>query len=157
MYVALVGFVTFPLFILEESIQMATWGTWAAKEAKDYNLQLQGVIVIERLNTVMQTINNSLGWVQPLSMLGYDGYAQATDVYIKSMKAKILAHEPEVFLDRELEFKFAPKEIKIMPDGRYLLINGKISVIMESVPETATIHVKGVMRNKNGSMTIIAN
>jgi hypothetical protein len=74
MYAACVGFITFPLFILEESIQMATWGTWAAKDAKDAGLQLQGVTVIDRLNIVMSTINRAAGWIQPLSMLGYDGH-----------------------------------------------------------------------------------
>ena len=33
-YFSLLGFFTFPLFIMEESIQVAQGGTWAAKAAR---------------------------------------------------------------------------------------------------------------------------
>jgi hypothetical protein len=154
-YAACVGFVTFPLFILEESIQMATWGTWAAKDAKDAKLQLQGVEIIDRLNTVMLTVNQVLGWIQPLSMLGYDGYAQATDLYVKSVKAKLLARDPEIFIGKKVEFDFTPREIQAREDGQFLLANGRIGVIVNEAASLETTHIEGVMREIDGRMIVV--
>jgi|GEM_PF-1829962 len=93
-YISLVGLVTFSLFLLEESIQMATFGTWPASDAQDYRLVREGLRVIESANRTMKIINYSIGWVQPLAFLSYRAYAKSTDYYIASMKAKIFAHDP---------------------------------------------------------------
>ena len=97
-YISMVGIITFSLFILEESIQMATFGTWPASDARDWQLVKHGLDVISTANRTMKIINYSIGWIQPLAFLSYQSYGKATDYYIESMKAKIFAHDPSVMV-----------------------------------------------------------
>lgn len=154
-YMAVVGLITFPLFIMEESIQTATWGTWSAQTAKDPKLQLAGIRIIEKINIAMDTINRTLGWIQPLSMLSYDAYSQATQIYVDSVRAKLLAHDPEVFEGERVSCEFTPRTIQVLEDGRYLLQNGKIAVIVDTEPKMEPMKIEGIMRQVNGRMTIV--
>ncbi len=152
---AVVGLVTFPLFILEESIQTATWGTWSAQTANDPKLQLAGVKVIEKINLTMDTINRILDWLQPLSMLSYDAYSQATQVYVDSVKAKLLAQSPEIFAGDRIQFEFHPHSLLIREDGRYELVNGKIAVVFNHEPKLAPLKVEGVLQEIDGRIVVV--
>jgi len=47
---SILGIITFSLFIFEEAIQMATFGTWPAQYAKDWDLVMEGADTIASIN-----------------------------------------------------------------------------------------------------------
>jgi len=129
-YVTIVGLVTFTLFIFEESIQMATFGTWPAQDAKNWELVLEGMDVIESINLGMKTVNYLVGWIQPLAFFSYRAYAKSTDYYVKGVKAKIFAYAPSTFDGRLHSFHFIPNRIDYK-DKNTVLINRKVRVLVE--------------------------
>ena len=102
------GLLTFSLFIHEEAIQTAMFGTWPAQDAGDWELVLEGVDLMGSINLSMKIINYSVGWLQPLAFFSYRAYSKSTDFYIKGLKAKAFARAPEAFHGRTVEFKFTP-------------------------------------------------
>ena len=149
-YAGLVGFVTFPLFILEESAQMATFGTWAAKNTGNPEHLLKGVKIIDMCNRMTTIINHAFGWIQPLSFYSYEYWVLGSQSYADSLRASILAQNPEVFLGEEVEFEFSPKSIEVLPDGRHLLNNGQIHVVVNSTIGLGKLNVKGKVVHDNG-------
>jgi hypothetical protein len=142
LYITAVGLITFSNFILEEAIQMATFGTWPAKTAQNWELVLEGCDIISGINTTMSVINYSAGWIQPLAFLSYKAYAKSTDYYVKALKSQAFAHSPEIFVGRVVTFKFTPKTIEQTEEGLYL-INRRIHVIVDKMPDSTPMVVQG--------------
>ncbi len=124
------GLVTFSLFIFEESLQVATFGTWPAQDANDWHLVLEGLDLMKSINFGMKAINYSVGWIQPLAFFSYRAYAKSTDFYIKALEQKAFARAPEVFNGREITFVFKPRR-KSAISGGYKYINRNIHVLAE--------------------------
>ena len=113
-YITLCGLVMFPCFIAEEAIQVAVWGTWPAQDAKDWQLVMQGCKIVDNINMTLKIINYSIGWIQPLAFFSYRAYANATDYYIESLRAKIFAHAPEVLDGHIVTITVSLKKARIM-------------------------------------------
>lgn len=141
-YLAICGLVTFSLFIMEEAFQTTMFGTWPAQDAGDWILVKQDIEVMEFINERMKTTNKYFGWVQPFGWLAYDSYGKAGDQYIKGVKAKAMAHQPDVFENEIVEVTLIPKSWE---DG--WLGGGKVKV--QGTPEQIgqRIRVKGVLKN----------
>lgn len=156
LYAGLVGFVTFPLFILEESAQMATFGTWAAKSTGNPELLLQGAEIIDTCNRMTKFINMYLGWIQPLSFYSYEHWHKASQFYSDTLKAQVLAQNPNLFIGRNVEIDFVPKSIEIMPDGKRLLTNGSIGFIpLDEKVGLERVRARGMMLHLNGRYVIV--
>jgi len=125
---SIMGVVTFSLFIFEESLQTVMFGTWAAQDAKDWQLVLQGHDLNRGINATMKKVNTFFGWIQPLAWLSYRSYGQATDFYLDALQAKIFANNPALFAGRTIDFVFRPRSI-IHNDKGSVLVNGKIHVV----------------------------
>jgi hypothetical protein len=159
-YISVTGLVTFSLFILEESIQTAMFGTWPAQDAKDWQVVKSGCERIRDANWALKTINYCLGWIQPLAFVAYRSYGKSTDIYIQGLEAKIFANAPELFVGREMTFAFTP-EVKREDHDRYLHTNRNITFISKrSYPAgmqhrlTGTVSVDGnriIIREAEGS------
>jgi hypothetical protein len=141
-YLMIAGLVTFSLFIMEEAFQTTMFGTWPAQDAGDWILVKQDIEVMEFINNRMKTTNKYFGWIQPLGWLAYDSYGIAGDQYIKGVKAKVMAHQPEVFEGEEVEVTIIPKGWE---DG--WLIGGKIKVWGSADDIGRRIRVKGVLKD----------
>ena len=153
LYITVVGLITFSNFILEEAIQMTTFGTWPAKTAQNWELVLEGCDIISGINTTMSIINYSIGWIQPLAFLSYRAYGKATDYYIKALKSQAFANAPEAFIGRTVRFTFTPRTIQSEKD--YVrLINRRIHVIADAVPDSKSVVVSGVLK-QDGKLFII--
>lgn len=144
LYITVVGIVTFSNFILEESIQMTTFGTWPAKTAQNWELVLEGCDLITKINFTMKIINYSVGWIQPLAFLSYRAYAQGTDYYVKALKSQAFANAPEVFVGRKVKFIFTPREIRQEKDI-IRLINRRIHVFVDKLPAQKSVSVQGLL------------
>jgi len=92
----------------------------------------------------MNVVNYSCGWIQPLAFVSYRAYAESEKFYIKSLRAKVLAHEPELMVDREIEIMFRVKQIKKYGD-KFLLSNGRL-VIVSDKRTNETMNIKATMR-----------
>jgi hypothetical protein len=154
-YLAIAGLVTFSLFLHEEAIQTAIWGTWPAQDAKQWRLVKNGTELISSINTSMKVVNYMFGWIQPLALISYYRYAQATDYYIESLRAKVFANAPELYIGEKVKFEFNPREIKILNDGRYLAVNGKIGVFLQqNTAPFKKIAVEGILKQDDKLLTI---
>jgi hypothetical protein len=120
------GVVTFPLFIMEEAVQMAMYGTWQAKD--NYTLLYQGVKCVQGINASIRTLNDFCGWVHPFSFLSYRCFTQATDYWVQANIQKILANAPEVLSGETVTLLFTPENVTFT-DSTTILSNGKIIVI----------------------------
>lgn len=153
-YVTLVGLVTFSLFIHEESIQMLMFGTWPAKNAKQWNLVKTGTDLMEKTNNQARWINYIIGWVQPLAFFSYKSFNMSTDFYIKGLRAECFAMAPELFIGEDIEFEFHPKQSTRRADGKYVVQSGKLYIITEQIPSLNKMYVKGHLSMINQQLTV---
>jgi hypothetical protein len=155
-YITLVGVVTFSQFIMEEAIQTAVWGTWPAQDAKQWYLVKDGIIVIKSINRTLKIVTYSLGWVQPLAMIGYLNYVKSTDYYIAGLKAKVFANAPELYIGEYVKFVFYPKQIR----NNELAVNGKIGVYLGDHAEAfnkqlfGKVMIEGIVFYENDMLII---
>jgi hypothetical protein len=101
----------------------------------------------------LKIINYSVGWVQPLAFFSYRSFAHGTDYYVKSLKTLAFAKSPETFEGRKIEFTFTPQKI-VREDGQVILVNRQIRVIVDKVPLSKSVKIKGVVRVKNNLIII---
>jgi hypothetical protein len=139
------GTVTFSLFILEESFQCAMFGTWPAQDANRWDLVRTGTKTMQGTVNTLRTVNNIIGWIQPLAFLSYRDFGKSAQGYIDSLNAKALAHDPSMFLDEVVTIDFAPKDIKYLPDGSLLLSGGKLGVICHEDRRRKSYHITGLL------------
>jgi hypothetical protein len=144
-YIAIIGLITFSLFILEEATQMATFGTWPAQDAKQWDHVLKGAEIIENINNCIDILNYSVGWLQPLAFISYMKYADGAEYYVRSLKLKVFAHCPECFDGKELTFRFKPRRKVEDKTGKWL-VNGVVWVKVREFPESfAPFTVSGAL------------
>ena len=153
-YLSVAGLVTFSLFILEESVQTVMFGTWPARDARQWHIVKKGAELMKKTNTTLKIINYSVGWVQPLAFFSYRAYSKATDFYILGVESEIFAHAPELFIGDNVDFTFMPKRIEAIKDGQFLLTNGKLGLIFNARPELKKQHIKGVLTSYGDYFTI---
>jgi hypothetical protein len=154
-YISVTGLVTFSLFILEESIQTAMFGTWPAQDAKDWELVRFGCERMRDANNMMRTINYSLGWIQPLAFLAYRAFSESTESYIQSLEARIFANAPEIFSGKTMTFAFMPQTIAETPDGLYAHINHRIRFLSPvRLPTGRAQRVTGTISNQGDQVVI---
>lgn len=155
-YITIVGVVTFSQFIMEEAIQTAIWGTWPAQDAKQWHLVKDGIGVINSINTTLKIVTYAFGWVQPLAMIGYLKYAEATDYYIAGLKAKTFANAPDLYIGERVKFVFYPQEIR----NNELAINRKIGVYLKDHIEAfnkksfGKVIIEGIVHHENNLLII---
>jgi len=151
--ISIMGLVTFSLFIMEEAFQTVMFGTWAAQDAKDWELVYDGTVTMYAINKTMKILNYCAGWIQPFAFFAYRSYGQAGDYYVKALRSKIFAHRPEIFVGKYVEFNFIPIKLEIEKDY-FRLINGRIHVLKSSLKYNENLNkvikVKGILqREKN--------
>lgn len=156
LYLTIVGLITFSMFILEESLQTVMFSTWISQDINDWDSILRAAELNEKINRTLKIINWSFGWGQPLAFISYRAYAKATDEYISALKSKVMAHSPESFIGKKVEFEFTPRKIEQTEDGRFILSNGRIAVITKNnsfkkrkVVGVAHSFSKGIIINTN--------
>lgn len=154
---SVMGVVTFSLFILEESFQTVMFGVWPAKDAKRWDLVKKGTDHMERVILTLKIVNYTAGWIQPFAFVSYHSYAESARFYLETTRAECFANAPELFAGESVDFIFRPSEVKTMPDGRYMAINGPIGVLTCTVPDLKQARqVFGVLQ-KQGDLFVVDN
>ena len=149
-YLSLTGLVTFSLFISYESLKTAMFGTWPAQEAGDWEAVLAGTDVMREAATIMKWMNNGIGWAQPFSFVSYRSLVHAAESHIRGLEARVFAHAPELFDQREMSFTLTPETIRSDAEG-YAHTNRKITVI------SANSHPVGSKHRVTGKVTVADN
>lgn len=145
-YLAFVGIFGFSLFIAEESIQCIQWGTFAAQDAKRYDLVRDNCDMIKKINTRLKWVNSYFMWINPFQYWSYGAFGDATDTYVASLESLVLAHEPEVYLNEYMTITFKYNSFKKAKNGLWIASNGKVSVILDAEPTSKSIKISGKLR-----------
>ncbi len=153
LYLTIAGLVTFSLFILEESFQTIMFGTWAAQDARDYRAVVRGCDMMDRMRKLLNVINYTVGYVQPLAFISYRSYGQSEKYYIDTLRNKAFAFEPELFVGREVNFEFTPREVVTLDRG-VELISSNIHVLVDKVPEGKSFRVVGLLGKRGDDLII---
>lgn len=158
LYLGIAGTITFSLFIHEEAIQTAIWGTWPAADVKDWETTRAGITTITSINKSMKVINYACGWIQPLAFISYRKYGQSTDYYIKGLNAKVFANAPELYVGETIEFNFRPHKSERLATGYYTYRFGKITVITKrEIRLGEFMTVKGVVEQRGTQLVVTTN
>jgi len=69
------------------------------------------------------------------------------------LRKKVLVNSPRCFVGRKVEFVFIPA--RIQPERQKVkLVNGNLSIITDSIPETQKVLVSGVVE-RDGDLLVI--
>lgn len=128
-YLTLAGLVTFSLFILEEAFQTTMFGSWPAKDAKEWRLVKRSADTMEFINNRMKTVNRWFGWIQPLAWVAYDSYGVAADEYVENLRSLVFAHCPECMDGTEVRFTMQAREMDESMNGYHVWKAGKVRVL----------------------------
>lgn len=146
LYITIAGLVTFSLFILEESYQTAMFGTWPAQDARRWDLVQLGANIMDNTILSMKIVVYAFGWIQPLAFVSYRSYATSAEYYVASLRAKALAHAPELFVNHRVDLCFTPNEVTKIDNGLMILSFGKIGVITATMIKDRPVRISGVLR-----------
>jgi hypothetical protein len=132
------------------------FGTWPAKDTRQWHLVLTGANLMQKINWTEKRINATMGWIQPLAFFSYISHTKAVDYYVKTLKTEVLVNAPELMIGEQVEFYFKPRKIEIDSTGRRLAINGKIAVQVSAKTKLDTMKIAGYVI-KEGNYLIISN
>jgi hypothetical protein len=143
-YLAIVGLFTFASFIMQESIQMLTFAQFTNAKTERYDLMYDNIKRMEEINSHIRMLNEYFLWLQPFQMVSYGDFADATDEYIKSQLALILANDPGLFvMSSELvAIQFYYKQVLNQQDY-YVLRAGKLQYSTTTKPQSNPIYISG--------------
>jgi len=151
-YLTIAGLISFACFMLEESFQTVMFGSWAAKDAKRWDIVFDAVNLNCKIVRTLKIVNYGIGWVNPLSFISYRAYGQAGDFWIAAVESEVLAKQPELFENREIRFRFKPDRIVKQED--YVIANaGKITIIMDDIPD-GWIDISGKIVKQDGRLVV---
>lgn len=154
-YISVTGLVTFSLFILEESLQTAMFGTWPAQDAKDWELVRFGCDRMRDANRMLKAINYSVGWIQPVAFLAYKDFSESADSYIQGLEARVFANAPEVFKGRTMTFAFTPQTVVDAPDGLFAHINHRVRFLSTvRLPAGRSRRVTGAVSDEGDQVVV---
>jgi hypothetical protein len=137
LYLGLSGLITFNLFIMEEAFQTVMFGTWAAKDAKEWRLVKRASETMEGFRTTLIVMNNVGGWLNPFGYVAYKAYAESEREYIDSLRAQVFANAPELFAGETMTFAFTPS-VTECEDGYMKLRNGALVVLTKKETPVVT-------------------
>jgi hypothetical protein len=142
---SILGLVTFSQFIVEESIQTVMFGTWAAQDAEDWKTVKLGSDLIKKQTALLQKINKYFGWIQPLAWISYGEYAKSAKYYTGALDAKILAHEPSLYLDETVTINIVISKYT-EHEGFIQIHSPKIYVLTRSPVDPPIMTFTGVLK-----------
>jgi len=145
LYLSIVGLFSFSCFICEEALQALMFANFSCSDSNRYDLTKKNIERMSKINNHLLYTNKLLLILQPIQYLAYSDYIEATNSYISSIKAEVLANDPSLYLGEHLDIHFYYKHITKKTD-HYLLSNGKISIKVSTLPEQTSIRVSGRLR-----------
>ena len=158
-YLAFVGIFGFSLFIAEESIQCIQWGSFAAQDARRYDLVRDNCEMIKHINSKLKWVNNTFMWINPFQYWSYGAFGDATDTYVASLESLVLANDPEVYLNEYVTITFKYNSFKKAKNGLWIASNGKVKVVLSQEPTTKSLKLSGVLRpdpDRAGGVILVA-
>ena len=81
----------FMMFVLEESLQMMSFGEFAYSSAKDWNGMEEHLKLHQNAHDFASFMINAFGWMNPLMYPAYLQYLEADKAYIKAAYSRVRA------------------------------------------------------------------
>lgn len=153
-YLSVCGLFGFSMFILEESQQVLMFSSWNSIDCGDWETVKASCDIMAGFNKTLRIINYIGGWINPLAFISYSAYARATDQYIKALRAKTLAHAPDLFVGEQVSLSFVPRSSRKIQDY-WELTSGKIKVLARS-GEISGQTASGVLALVDGQLVLDA-
>jgi len=150
LYITVAGLATFSLFILEESFQTVMFGTWPAQDAQRWDIVKIGLDLMQSTVTTMRWVTYTCGWIQPLAFISYRSYSISAEFYISALRAKCLAHRPDLFEGEIVSLEFRPNTVTVQQDSTILVTAGKIGALVATNPDRPILKLSGILRAKSG-------
>jgi len=148
LYLSVVGLISGTCFIIEESIQTSIFANFSATDTNRYDLVLKNLNQIERVNYRLRVINWALLVIQPIAWFGYDSFSDSTDLYIDTLEAEILAHEPRLLEGREVDIRFRYTSLVSASKELVWCKGAKLKVLLKKsdVPSNRIIEQTSVLK-----------
>ena len=138
---------------MEESIQSIQFANFSCSDTRRFDLMKLNIERIEKINKHIRIINKYLMWMQPIQKWAYADYADATDQYVASMQAEILASDPGLYVGEKIAIWFYWKSIQTAETG-ILLKAGKIHINLPAQPQKNPVWIEGILERDNNNFTI---
>jgi hypothetical protein len=145
-YLAFVGIFAFSLFIAQEATQIVIWANFNGLSERRYHLVKDNLDFLEDINDTGKFINTYFMWINPVQRWSYNAFHRGTDQYIATIQAAVLAHEPELYIGRELDFQFKYQSSHRLDTGDWELRNRDMSVRVPGRPEGNYVTVRGTLQ-----------
>jgi len=146
LYLAFAGVFGFTIFIMEEGIQLLSFANFSASDTRSYYLMKENLELMRSINGTLKTVNKYFLWLVPPQQVGYDKYAQATDQYIKTLEAEIMANEPGLYINQYVSIRFKYDSYTAAKNGLYVATNKRVKVILKQPPASGIIQVSGIVQ-----------
>lgn len=141
-YVAFIGLFTFSTFIMEESLQMLTFSQFTNAKTERWDIAKDNLDKMVKINNHLKFLNIWFLWVQPFQFVSYTDFADATDGYIESQRALILANDPGLYAGSCVVVKFYYRQVIQSSDG-VTLKAGKLQYKTASLPKSNPVNITG--------------
>lgn len=145
-YLAVAGTFSFSCFLMEESIQLLSFAQFSASDTKQYHLMKRNLDLMEEVNSNLKFINKWFVWMVPPQRLGYGFYTQATDHYIDTLKAEVMANDPSVYAGEQVSLYFTARKVVTAQNGRWVASSPRVKVIFDKAPGKGAMRVEGKLR-----------
>ncbi len=145
-YLACAGTFSFSAFILEEGIQLLSFAQFSASDTRQFHLMKANLDLMEEINGKLKFINTYFMWMVPPQRMGYGYYTRATDNYIATLKAEVMANDPSVYVGERVSLLFAPKQVAAGQNGFWIASNNNMKVLLAENPGMGAIQVAGLLR-----------
>jgi len=150
LYLSILGVFSFSAFIIEESIQMLTFSMFVVKDTQRWDIALQNINLMRKSNKHLDWIVRYTLWLNPLQQIAYKDFVMATNGYLDSQTALVLANDPGLFKDIPVAFKFYYRSIT-QDQESYILKTGKLFVRVKTKPIENPIEISGfIIKTKIG-------
>ena len=144
LYLGIIGLVSFSLFIMEEAIQSCQFANFSCSDTYRYDLIKKNIERISKINKHLKVLTVTLMWMQPFQWWAYQDYGDATDNYVASLQAEVLANDPGLYVGQEIDIDFYWKSV--IKREKYILSAGKLVYRTETMPESNSVRIKGIVR-----------
>ena len=144
-YFTIVGTVSFSAFICEEACQVITFANFSVKQSSRYDLLEENLQTITKINNILDMLVTYFLWLNPFAYTSYGLYVEATEAYVKTMRAEGIAKAPSLYVGKHVELCLRWTCIKTLPSGKFKVTAGRYSFITTERPESLFVTVSGML------------
>lgn len=146
LYLAVAGLFGFSCFIMEEGVQLLSFAQFSASDNKQYALMKRNLDYMEQINKSLKFMNTWFLWMLPPQQAGYRHYAAATDRYIETLRAEVLANDPSVYVGEQVTLRFQFDSYEKKHNNLWVAKNRRVKILLDAPPGGKVIEIEGILK-----------